>query len=91
MPVSTAATNALLARPHIHRRALPDLSAPCRLLRVPGSGKTFIGALVIHSKLSTLKAAQQVAVLLAPTNPLAEQVRATGARGTHLPAVRRRI
>lgn len=61
---------------------------PCRLLRVLGSGKTLIGALIIHSKLTTLKAAQQVAVLLAPTNPLAEQVRTTGA---HLPALRRHI
>lgn len=39
-----------------------------------GAGKTLIAAEIIRSKLPLLKAAGQVAVFLAPTNPLADQV-----------------
>jgi hypothetical protein len=47
-----------------------------------GSGKTRIAIEIICSKLSALKQAGQVAVFLAPTNPLVDQVRGSEARHT---------
>jgi ERCC4-related helicase len=52
------------------------LVTPAVFLCVPaGSGKTLIAAEVIRHKLPALHQANKVAVFLAPTNPLTDQVR----------------
>jgi ERCC4-related helicase len=43
-------------------------------LLAAGGGKTLVAAEVIRRKLPQLKAANQLAIFLAPTNPLAAQV-----------------